>query len=389
MDKANYPFTAILGQEDMKTALLLCSVDPGIGGVLIRGDKGTGKTTAVRALAGLLPDLTVVEGCPYNCPPDQPELMHDGCRHQIERGKTLGQRRRPTPLVDLPLAASEDRVVGTLNLESALRDGERRFEPGLLATANRGILYVDEVNLLGDHLIDLLLDVAASGINVVERESLQVRHPARFLLIGTMNPEEGELRPQFLDRFGLCVAVEGVTDLQHRSEIIRRHLSFEASPVQFGHAWAESQAILSQQLLDAKERLPHIPVPEEVLERAALISLRAKTAGHRADLTMIRAARALCALLDRPTVGQEELLEAARFVLPHRMGDAAFVAPRVLGERLQQLLNENIEVSQPEDPEQELSDFGFLADNMQVPGANAAGGNMLFDFLKKKVSHRL
>ncbi|PLX79306.1 MAG: magnesium chelatase [Desulfuromonas sp.] len=389
MQKTNYPFSAILGQDDMKTALLLCAVDPAIGGVLIRGDKGTGKTTAVRGLTSLLPDLSVVEGCPYNCPPDQPDVMHDGCRQKFERGEELKTTRRPTPLVDLPLAASEDRVVGTLNLESALRDGERRFEPGLLATANRGILYVDEVNLLGDHLIDLLLDVAASGVNVVERESLQVRHPARFLLIGTMNPEEGELRPQFLDRFGLCVSVEGVNDLQQRSEIIRRHLSFETSPVQFGHAWAESQVMLSRQLLESTDRLPHVQVPEDILERAALISLRAKTAGHRADLTMIRAARALCALLDRPVVGSEELLEAARFVLPHRMGDATFVAPSELGPRLQELLKEQVVTSSSEKSEPGLEDFGFLADNMQVPGATAAGGNMLFDFLKKKVGRRL
>lgn len=384
MDQPIYPFTALLGQEEMKTALLLCAVDPAIGGVLIRGDKGSGKTTAVRSLAQLLPELTVVEGCPYNCPPDRPEAMHDGCRQRASAGETLPTRTRPMPLVDLPLAATEDRVAGTLHLETALRTGERRFEPGLLATANRGILYVDEVNLLGDHLIDLLLDVAASGVNVVERESLQVRHPARFMLIGTMNPEEGELRPQFLDRFGLCVAVEGIGDARQRAAIIRRHLEFDADPTGFRSLWENEQRLLRSTVAEALDRLPAVSVSDAMLELAALIALRAKSAGHRAELTMVRAARALCALLDRPAIGREELLEAARFVLPHRMGDAPFVPPADLVLRLRELLSGQVEPQTPT-ADSTLDDFAFIADNMQVPGATAAGGNMLFDVLKKKV----
>ncbi|MEE4164697.1 MAG: ATP-binding protein, partial [Desulfocapsaceae bacterium] len=222
-----YPFAALIGQEKMKSGLLLNAVDPSIGGVLVSGHKGTGKSTAVRALAEILPEIEVVQGCPYHCPPDDPEQMCDSCADSYHNGVKLVTEMRPMPLVELPLSATEDRVVGTLHIEQTLKTGTRNFEPGLLAAANRGILYVDEVNLLDDHLVDILLDAAASGTNVIEREGISFIHPARFMLVGTMNPEEGELRPQFLDRFGLSLRVNSVKDAGLRSLIVSRRIAFD------------------------------------------------------------------------------------------------------------------------------------------------------------------
>src|SRR5499425_793982 len=228
-----YPFSAIVGQDNMKLALILNAIQPAIGGVLIRGEKGTAKSTAVRALAAVLPELAVVSDCPFSCPPDQPAAMCASCRTRLEQGESLPISHRRMRVVDLPINASEDRVVGTLDLEHALREGSRRFEPGVLAEANRNILYVDEVNLLDDHIVDVLLDAAAMGVNVVEREGVSVTHPARFILVGTMNPEEGELRPQLLDRFGLCVDVEGIRDLERRVEIVEQRAGWESDPATF------------------------------------------------------------------------------------------------------------------------------------------------------------
>ncbi len=234
-----YPFSALVGQERLKRALILNAINPRIGGVLIRGEKGTAKSTAVRALARLLPQIAVVADCPYSCPPNQPGLMCDTCRARYEAGEELPAIERSTRLVELPVAASEDRVVGSLDLEHALTEGQRRFEPGLLAQANRGLLYVDEVNLLDDHLVDLLLDAAAMGVNTVEREGISISHPARFILVGTMNPEEGELRPQLLDRFGLVVEISGITDVTGRIAVIERRMAYDAGAEEFVSRWRD------------------------------------------------------------------------------------------------------------------------------------------------------
>ncbi len=284
-----YPFTAIVGQDEMKRALLVAAVDPTVGGVLVFGDRGTGKSTAVRALAALLPALPVVAGCPYRCAPGRVAGLCAAC----ETGEPA---MVPVPVVDLPLGATEDRVVGALDLERALTKGERAFEPGLLARANRGFLYIDEVNLLEDHLVDLLIDVAASGENVVEREGLSVRHPARFVLVGSGNPEEGELRPQLLDRFGLAVDVTTPQDVPSRVEIVRRRDAFDRDPAAFRATWAAAEAALGGQIEAARGRLAQLVVPDAVLEDAARLCLALGTDGLRAELTLLRAARAATAL---------------------------------------------------------------------------------------------
>src|SRR5271166_3880744 len=262
---AAFPFSAIVGQDEMKLALLIAAVDPKVGGVLAFGDRGSGKSTAVRALAALLPRMKVVVGCRYNCDPDRPAEFCDDCRARASKG-ALKSTQVPVPVVDLPLGATEDRVVGALDLERALARGEKAFEPGLLARAHRGFLYIDEANLLEDHLVDLLLDVAASGENVVEREGLSVRHPARFVLVGTGNPEEGELRPQLLDRFGLSVEVRSSGDLAARIEVVRRRDEFERNPSGFTTKWKKEAARLRRQIEAARHRLSAVQVPDAALE---------------------------------------------------------------------------------------------------------------------------
>src|ERR1700760_2884948 len=261
-----FPFSAIVGQDDMKLAFMIAAVDPTVGGVLAFGDRGTGKSTAVRALAALLPEMRAVVGCPYHCDPTAPAGLCSACA-AAPRG-ALKTALQPVPVVDLPLGATEDRVVGALNLERALSTGEKAFEPGLLARANRGFLYIDEVNLLEDHLVDLLLDVSASGVNVVEREGLSVRHPARFVLVGSGNPEEGELRPQLLDRFGLAVEVGTPVDLGERVEVVKRRDSFERDSVAFADTWKKPQEKLRRRIVAARERLGHVTVSEALLEQA-------------------------------------------------------------------------------------------------------------------------
>lgn len=314
-----FPFAALVGQEAMRTALLIAAVDPGIGGVLIMGERGTGKSTAIRALAELLPPIEVVEGCPYNCDPARaPAACPAGCpaRAAAAAGRT---RSVPVPVVDLPLGATEDRVVGALDLERALVHGEKAFEPGLLARANRGFLYIDEVNLLEDHLVDLLLDVAASGENLVEREGLSIRHPARFVLVGSGNPEEGELRPQLLDRFGLAVEVESPKDLAIRIEVIKRREAFERDPEGFLAAWRRPTAALRKRILAARARLASVAVPDSALERAARLCLALGTDGLRGELTLVRAARASAALDGAATVGTDQLRAVAAMALRHRL----------------------------------------------------------------------
>ncbi|WP_281291039.1 magnesium chelatase ATPase subunit I [Pararhodospirillum oryzae] len=316
---AVFPFSAIVGQDEMTLALLIAAVDPAIGGVMVFGDRGTGKSTAVRGLAALLPPMPVVKGCPYGCDPaGDLSRCPAGCEtHKIEG--TLVEDSVPVPVVDLPLGATEDRVVGALDLERALTRGEKAFEPGLLASANRGFLYIDEVNLLEDHLVDLLLDVAASGENVVEREGLSIRHPARFVLIGSGNPEEGELRPQLLDRFGLSVEVRTPTDLKVRVEVVRRRDAFERDPAGYVAQWRAADMAIRDRLLAAKARLASVVVPDAELERAARLCMALGTDGLRGELTLMRAARAVAALDGDEEVTVEHLRRVAPPALRHRL----------------------------------------------------------------------
>lgn len=313
-----FPFAAIVGQDETKLALLIAAVDPGVGGVLIFGDRGTGKSTAVRGLAALLPRMRVIVGCRYGCDPGTPSVWCPDCQQQHATGSPK-TALVPVPVVDLPLGATEDRVVGALDLEQALARGTKAFEPGLLARANRGFLYIDEVNLLEDHLVDLLLDVAASGENVVEREGLSIRHPARFVLIGSGNPEEGELRPQLLDRFGLSVEVSTPGDLPTRIEVVRRRDSFERDPAGFEQAWKKPSERLRRSLVAARGRLADIDVPDAALERAARLCIQLGTDGLRGELTLIRAARALAALDGVAIVGDAQLRRIAPAALRHRL----------------------------------------------------------------------
>jgi magnesium chelatase subunit I len=313
-----FPFSALVAQDEMKQALLMAAVDPAIGGVLVFGDRGTGKSTAVRALAALLPEMQATVGCPYNQPEHGAENCVPGCPARASNAVPK-MHAMQVPVVDLPLGATEDRVVGALDLERALSAGVKAFEPGLLARANRGFLYIDEANLLEDHLVDLLLDVAASGENVVEREGISVRHPARFVLIGSGNPEEGELRPQLLDRFGLSVEVKTPTDLPTRVEVVRRRDTYERDPDAFIATWRSQETATRENLLAARERVAHVQVPEAALIRATELCMKLGTDGLRGELTLIRAARALAALEDAPEIGDDQLKRVAASALRHRL----------------------------------------------------------------------
>jgi magnesium chelatase subunit I len=313
-----FPFSAIVGQDDMKLALMIAAVDPTVGGVLIIGDRGTGKSTAVRALAALLPKLNVVSGCAYHCDPGYSAGLCATCQDKLSTG-SLPIVQSPASVVDLPLGATEDRVVGALDLERALSVGEKAFEPGLLAKANRGFLYIDEVNLLEDHLVDLLLDVAASGENVIEREGLSVRHPARFVLIGSGNPEEGELRPQLLDRFGLAVEVKTPADVPSRIEVIRRRDSFERNPERFAEQWREADEALRDQIVAARAKLDLMSIPEATLEATAKLCISLGTDGLRGELTLLRAARAFASINGDDEVTEGHLRQIASSALRHRL----------------------------------------------------------------------
>jgi magnesium chelatase subunit I len=361
MARPPYPFAAIVGQDELKLGLCVCAVDPGIGGVLAFGDRGTGKSTAVRALAALLPPMRAVEGCRYGCDPDAPaSLRCSECALRFAAPTATSTSARtaravkpgakavsaravaaskattrastsasapqslpsvlvPVPVVDLPLGASEDRVIGSLDLEQALARGVKRFEPGLLARAHRGFLYIDEVNLLEDHLVDLLIDVAASGENVVEREGLSVRHPARFVLVGSGNPEEGELRPQLLDRFGLAVDVRTPTELALRVEVVKRRAAYELDAEAFVASWAAPQAELRERIVGARRKLAAVATPDAVLESAASLCMKLGTDGLRGELTLVRAARALAAFDGARVVDTTHLARLAQPALRHRL----------------------------------------------------------------------
>ena len=314
---AAFPFSAIVGQDELKLALSIAAVDPGLGGLLVLGDRGTGKSTAVRALAALLPKMRAVSGCPYSCDPDGDLAACPVCKSR-KKGP-VPVETIPVPVVDLPLGATEDRVVGALDLERALTKGEKAFEPGLLARANRGFLYIDEVNLLEDHLVDLLIDVAASGENVVEREGLSVRHPAKFSLIGSGNPEEGELRPQLLDRFGLSVEVKTPVDLATRVEVIKRRSAFETDRAGFVEKWKAADAKLRNRIVAARKRLPETKTSDAVTESIARLCMKLGTDGLRGEITLMRAARALAALDGETDVTDAHVRRLAAPALRHRL----------------------------------------------------------------------
>ncbi len=313
-----FPFAALVGQEQLKLGLLLNAVNPFIGGILISGQKGTAKSTAVRALADLLPEIEVVPGCPFRCDPSRPSDLCDGCRRRMRSEGKLPAERVPVEVVPLPLNASEDRLAGSLDFELALRSGRAAFRPGLLAEANRNILYIDEVNLLEDYLVDILLDAAATGVNVVKREAVSCVHPARFVLAATMNPEEGELRPQLLDRFGLAVTVSGIADAEQRKDIIRRRERFETDPEGFADCWRAEQERLEKAIVAARALLPAVTLSDQLLGTISDICRQNRVAGHRADILMEKSARTLAALYGRTAVEPCDLSAAARLVLPHR-----------------------------------------------------------------------
>ncbi|HZU77988.1 MAG TPA: VWA domain-containing protein, partial [Dehalococcoidia bacterium] len=340
--RTSLPFTALVGQEPMKTALVLNTVNPAIGGVLIRGERGTAKSTAVRGLARLLPDIDVIAGCRYSCDPDDPQRWCDECRGRYGGGTPPEVRRRPVRVVELPINASEDRVVGTIDTEAAIKRGERVFEPGVLAEANRGIVYVDEVNLLDDHLVDVLLDAAAMGTNVVEREGISMSHPASFILVGTMNPDEGELRPQLLDRFGLCVDVTGIRSLVDRVRILEQDVAREdASSLRDDHHLRESR--LRDVIAKAQELVPLVQTPQQMRWFTALVCVDAGALGHRADIVVNNTARTLCAWReasrivagdhdvdsDALTVSMHDVITAADFALAHRRRRQSDAGPPV------------------------------------------------------------
>ncbi|HEX9680442.1 MAG TPA: magnesium chelatase subunit D family protein [Anaerolineales bacterium] len=314
-----YPFTAIVGQERMGRALVLNAVNPRIGGVLIRGERGTAKSTAARALAALLPEVRVVADCRFACDPDQPTSWCTECKERVARGEQLPVELRRTPFVDLPVSATEDRVVGTLDIERAIKEGERHFEPGVLAAANRGLLYIDEVNLLDDHVVDVLLDSAALGMNIVEREGISFSHPARYILVGTMNPEEGDLRPQLLDRFALSVEIHGLHEPEDRVAIMERNLAFEDDPKGFRGVWMPQEQQLSREIEAARALLDKVTYNRKDLLSIAALTSSLEVDGHRADLVILKAARAHAALAGREAIQERDIALAAELALPHRL----------------------------------------------------------------------
>ncbi|MEU3652414.1 putative cobaltochelatase [Streptomyces sp. NPDC032161] len=346
-----YPFTALVGQDDLRLGLLLNAVSPAVGGVLVRGEKGTAKSTAVRALAALMPEVDVVPGCRFSCDPAAPDPACPDGPHETGSGAARAART-----VELPVGASEDRLVGALDIERALSEGVKAFEPGLLADAHRGILYVDEVNLLHDHLVDLLLDAAAMGASYVEREGVSVRHAARFLLVGTMNPEEGELRPQLLDRFGLTVEVAASRDTDQRVEVVRRRLAYDADPTAFAAKWADEEAALRARIAAARALLPGVRLGDGALRQIAATCAAFEVDGMRADIVMARTATALAAWAGRTDVLAEDVRQAALLALPHRRRRNPFDAPGLDEDKLDEALEQH--GGEDDDPDPDGPDGG-------------------------------
>ncbi len=349
-----YPFTAIVGQELMKRALILNAVNPSIGGVLIRGERGTAKSTAARALATLLPEIEVIADSPFNDDPNRPDQWSDLVQEWHTSGRPLTTEVRQRRFVDLPVGATEDRVVGTLDIEKAIKLGEKHFEPGVLAAANRGILYVDEVNLLDDHIVDLLLDSAAMGINVIEREGISFQHPASFILIGTMNPEEGELRPQLLDRFGLSVTIQGLTDPTQRLEVLERHIQFDTDPEGFIKRWEPHEKALSERIGKAFERIHQVRYTRRDLLIIARLTSELSIDGHRADLVILKAAIANAAFEGRDYILPEDIMVAAELALPHRVKRGPFSDATLNTDELQERLESIVDEADEQASELEI-----------------------------------
>lgn len=365
-----FPFTAVVGQEDLRLALLLNAVSPAVGGVLVRGEKGTAKSTAVRALSALLPEVAVVPGCRFSCDPAAPDPSCPDGPHEAGNGGM-----RPSRMVELPVGASEDRLVGALDIERALAEGVKAFEPGLLADAHRGILYVDEVNLLHDHLVDLLLDAAAMGASYVEREGVSVRHASKFLLVGTMNPEEGELRPQLLDRFGLTVEVAASREPDQRVEVVRRRLAYDDDPAGFAARWADEESAVRQRIVAARELLPSVRLGDGALRQIAATCAAFEVDGMRADIVMARTATALAAWAGRTDVLAEDVRQAALLALPHRRRRNPFDAPGLDEDKLDETLEEfSGEGDEDPDPDGPGGDGGQPppSDGPQADGGSGA-----------------
>ncbi|MEV8097377.1 putative cobaltochelatase [Kitasatospora sp. NPDC085879] len=363
MSDARYPFTAIVGMADLRLGLLLNAVSPAVGGVLVRGEKGTAKSTMVRALAGLLPSIGTVADCRFACDPAGPDPQ---CPDGAHAGAAALER--PAHLVELPVGVSEDRIVGSLDLERALAEGVKAYEPGLLAKAHRGVLYIDEVNLLQDHLVDLLLDAAAMGRSYVEREGVSVRHAARFLLVGTMNPEEGELRPQLLDRFGLTVEIAATRDPQERAEVVRRRLAYDADPAGFAARFAAEEQGLAERITAARELLPKVELTDAALRQITAVCAAFEVDGLRADIVMARTAVALAAWAGRTEVLEEDVRKAAQLALPHRRRRNPFDAPGLDEEQLDRTLEEHAA------PEDDGPDDGGPQDDGSGPDGGGPDG---------------
>lgn len=350
------PFTAIVGQNQMKKALILNAINPSIGGVLIRGEKGTAKSSAVRALSEILPSIQVVLGCPFSCDPDVPDELCELCQTKREAHLLPAGIQRQVRVINLPVGATEDRVVGTIDIESALKEGIKSLEPGILADANRGILYIDEVNLLDDHVVDLLLDAAAMGVNTVEREGISFSHSARFILIGTMNPEEGELRPQLLDRFGLQVSVETLDNPDDRIAIVRTAEEYLVDPWGFHKKYQNFQEELVEKIKAAKQVLNAVTISDDLVRKAVEICIEMGVKTHRAEITIVRTARTIAAFEGRETVNRADLKEAIELALPHRMRRRPFEEPKIDHDRLDDLMNE------PETPHDQPKEEGESSD---------------------------
>ncbi len=358
-----FPFTAIVGQERMTMALILNAISPKIGGVLIRGERGTAKSTAARALAALLPEIEVFADSPFNDDPNSPETWSDWAKERVSRGEELAIIKRRIRFVDLPVSATEDRVVGTLDIEKAIKRGEKHFEAGVLGAANQGLLYVDEVNLLDDHVVDLLLDSAAMGVNVVEREGISFAHPSRFIFVGTMNPEEGDLRPQLLDRFALCVDIQSIADSRARMQIMERTLRFEQDNEQFYREWQPKEDELSKRIIQARQMLPRVNYTRRDLYTIAELMAEMKVDGHRGDIVILKTALAHAAFDSRTKITLEDILMAAELALPHRLKRQPFqdmtVRFQELSERLQEIRQEAM------DKIDQFADKGDMVDSLQ------------------------